>query len=116
MQGWTSLVPTCLELLDRSTPHATMGVAPCTLFMQRQICTRFDLLRPDREGRVEEKQAQQKANHDERAHHREWSPGKHVMARNLRPGDPWVPAVITTKLGPVTYTVRTTEGKDIQIS
>ena len=31
-------------LTYRSTPHATTGVAPCTLFLKHQICTRFDLL------------------------------------------------------------------------
>ena len=30
----------------RSTPHATTGVAPCTLFLKRNLRTRFDLLRP----------------------------------------------------------------------
>ena len=29
------------------TPHFTTNVAPCTLFLKREVRTRFDLLRPD---------------------------------------------------------------------
>ena len=29
----------------------------------------------------------------------------------MHPGDPWVPAVITSRLGPVTYMVRTSDGR-----
>ena len=40
----------------QSSPHATTGVAPCTLFLRQDIRTRFDLLRPDRENRVMDRQ------------------------------------------------------------
>ena len=52
-------------LTYRSTPHATTGVAPCTLFLQRQIRTRLDLLRPDQRSHVLARQAQQKDIHDQ---------------------------------------------------
>ena len=35
-------------LTYRSTPHATTGVAHCTLFVKGQLRTRLDLLRHDR--------------------------------------------------------------------
>ena len=33
-----------------------------------------------------------------------------MMARNYRPGDSYVPAMIISKLGPVTYMVETHDG------
>ena len=37
--------------------------------------------------------------------------GQSVMARNMRPGPDWVPAVVIERLGPLTYLVETTEQK-----
>ena len=34
-------------MLYRSTPHATTGQSPASLFFGRPIRTRFDLLRPE---------------------------------------------------------------------
>ena len=42
-------------LTYRSSPHATTGVTPCSLFLKHQLRTRFDLLRPDPESHVTEK-------------------------------------------------------------
>ena len=36
----------------RTTPHSTTNVAPCTLFLQREIRTWFNLLQPDPARRV----------------------------------------------------------------
>ena len=69
----------------------------------------MDLLRPDRESEVLAKQSQQKSHHDQRAHEREFFVGQSVMARNLRPGPDWVPAVVVERLGPLTYLVETTD-------
>ena len=82
-------------LTYRSTPHATTGVvAPCTLFLNRKIRTRFDLLRPYQERRVTEQQAKQKEHTDRHSRERD-----RVMACDLRPGPDWIPAVVTEILG-----------------
>ena len=94
-------------LTYRSTPHATTGVPPCTLFLQRKLRTRFDLLKPSCEERVLEKQAQQKEQHDRRAKSREWHVGQSVMAKNLRPGPNWIPGVIIERAGPLSYVIET---------
>ena len=94
-------------LTYRSTPHATTGVPPCTLFLQRKLRTRFDLLKPSCEERVLEKQAQQKEQHDRRAKSREWHVGQSVMAKNLRPGPNWIPGVIIERAGPLSYVIQT---------
>ena len=89
----------------RSTPHATTGVAPCTLFLKRNLHTRFDLLRPNCERHVMEKQGLQKDHKDQHCRDRSWYVGERVMVRNLRPGSDWIPGVVVEILGPVTYLV-----------
>ena len=93
-------------LTYRTTPHATTSVAPCTLFLQRQLRTRFHLLQPDCERKVNEKQAEQVASHDQHAKKRNLVVGQEVMARNLLPGSKWVPGVIIQQLGPLTFLVQ----------
>ena len=97
-------------LTYRSSPHATTGVTPCSLFLKRQIRTRFDLLKPDQESHVAEKQSQQKGAHDKHARSRQFSVGQSVMARNLRPGPKWIPGVIVQNLGPLSFLIKTRNG------
>ena len=94
-------------LTYRRTPHATTGVSPCSLFLQRNVRTRLDLLLPNRKSHVLMRQAQQKAAHDPRAQDREWFIGQPVMARNLRPGPDWIARIIVERLGPLSYLVET---------
>ena len=96
-------------LTYRSTPHAS--VAPCMLFLKHQLQTRFGLLRPDQVRYVESKQAQLKVNHDTRSRQCEFAVEQSVMAHNLRSVDPYVHATVISKLGPVTYPVRTRDGQ-----
>ena len=77
--------------------------------MHCHIRTRLDLIHPDYPSQVLAKQAQQKAQHDRRAQERELFVGQSVMARNMRPGSDWVPAVVIERLGPLTYLVETTK-------
>jgi len=98
----------CSFLLTyRTTPRATTGVTPCSLFLQRSVRTRVDLLKPNRRSHVLSKQSQQKSAHDRRAQDREWFIGQSVMVRNLRPGPDWVPGVIVERLGPLSYLIET---------
>ena len=70
-------------LTYRSLPHATTGATPCSLFLNRQIRTRFD---PNSESHVTEKQSQQKADHNQHVRNCQFQVGLSVMAKNLRPG------------------------------
>ena len=93
--------------LYRSTPHSTTGVTPSSLFLQREMRTRFDLLRPDREAEVSRKQERQKRDHDRHSSARQFKVGDLVMVRNYRPGPDWVPATVVACLGPLSYLVET---------
>ena len=70
----------------RSTPHATTNCSPSSLFLQRELCTRLDLLRPSCADHITQKQAQQSLHHDSHARTREFSDGQGVWARNFRHG------------------------------
>ena len=98
-------------LTYRLFPHATTGVTPCSLFLKHQIRTRFDLLKPDQESHVTEKQSQQKVDHDQRARSRQFQAGQSAMARNLHPGPKWVPGVIVQSPGPLSYLIKTSKGQ-----
>ena len=67
----------------RTTVHAMTNATPCMLLMNHQLRTRLDLLHPDLLARVTEKQAEQKANHDQHSRSREFMIGQQVMVRNL---------------------------------
>ena len=57
----------------RITPHATTGVSPCNLMMNRGLCTRLDLLKPDIATKVHCKQADQKQYSDRTRRPRQFS-------------------------------------------
>ena len=95
----------------RSSVHSTTGVTPSSLFLQREIRTRFDLLRPDSEVHVGAKQTQQKVDHDLRAHGREFSVGDLVFAKNFRSGPDWIPATVIGRHGPLSYLLETSDNR-----
>ena len=95
----------------RNTSHATTGRPPSELFLGRRTRTRLDLLRPACDQQVDRRQAKQKADHDRRSRVRELFIGQQVMAKNLRPGAPWMAGVIVERLGPLTYLVQVDSGQ-----
>ena len=96
-------------LTYRSTPHVTTNVAPYTLFL-RELHTRFNLLQPDYECRVCQKQAEQVSHHDQHSKHRDFVPGQSVMVRNLRPGPKWISGIIIRQLGPLSFLIKLETG------
>ena len=55
--------------------------------MKRELRTRFDIMRPDINGKVTSKQAQQKLYDDQHSAGRELFTGQRVMVRNFRAGE-----------------------------
>ena len=93
-------------LMYRSTPHSTTNVAPCTLFLKRQVRTLLDLLHPSVEEEVVSKQADQKLQHDQHSKARELFFGQRVLVRNLRPGQTWISGTVIERNGPLSYFVQ----------
>ena len=93
----------------RTTPHATTGVSPSSLFFGWILWIQLDLLKPQVAARVQSKQADQKSFHDLHSCARHFSVGESVMVRNLRDGPPWVIGVVV--LGPLSYVIQVHDGQ-----
>lgn len=98
-------------LTYRSTPHGVTGRSPGRLFLKRELRTKFDLLRPNIEERVQNNQADQEATYNKRSKFREFREGQNVMVRNYREGTPWVIGKVKKRLGRLLYEV-VVEGKE----
>lgn len=94
----------------RSTPHATTGQSPASLFLGRPIRTRFDLLRPELGRKVRGEQARQKQSHDAHTRFREFAVGDQVMIRDGRDKSQWRPGTVMERRGPVSYQVQLESG------
>ena len=85
----------------RTTPHPATGKTPAELIFGRQIRTRLDLLHPSQKEeclklRKEEKERKL----------RQLSTGETVWMRNYRGTDKWIPGVVMSKFGPLSYKIR----------
>ena len=96
-------------LTYRSSPHATTGVSPALLFLNREVRTRFDLLRPSPDAHIRGKQSTQKFHHDKHSRLHQFQLGQKVMVKNLHSGSKWIPAVIVELLGPLSYLIETAD-------
>ena len=94
-----------LLMAYRTTPQSTTGMTPAELLQGRRIRTRLDMLKPSLEDHVEQKQSQQKSNHDSNRT-TAFMKGERVYARGFGTGPKWVPATIDEVSGPVSYLVR----------
>lgn len=95
-------------IMYRSTPHTVTGKTPAELFLKRQIRTRFSLLKPDLAKSVQEKQQEQKRQHDQgKRVLRSFVEEEPVRVRNFRGGqEKWLSATVIERKGPVSYLVQ----------
>lgn len=84
----------------RNAVHATTNQTPAMLFMNRNLRSRIDLLKPDLRRDVQNKQF----SHLPIKAARNFEIGQEVLARDYR-GDKWTPGKIATRTGPLMYTV-----------
>ena len=73
--------------------------------------SRLDLLRPNTAERVEEKQQQQKAQHDRKALPRTFRVGDTVFMKNFGAGRRWLPGQVVEMSGPVSFHVLLEDGR-----
>ena len=90
-------------VMYRITPPATTQQSPCSLFLGRSLRIRLDLLKPNPQESVAAKQAIQKRQHNQHARERIFTPGQPVMVKNMLSGDAWIPGVVLSQLGPLTF-------------
>jgi hypothetical protein len=92
----------------RNTPHSTTGSTPAELFLKRTPKTRLSLVKPNLQGKVEQRQASSKQHHDGRhPKMRSYDLFQRVRVRNKRGGkEKWIPGTVVQVKGPSTYVVR----------
>ena len=95
----------------RISPQTTTGTSPAELLLGRRPRTRLDLVRPNAAERVEEKQQQQKAQHDRKAKPRTFRLGDTVFVKNFGAGQRWLPGQIVDVSGPVSFHVLLEDGR-----
>lgn len=95
----------------RITLHTTTGLPPCEMLMERKLCSGLDLLRPDVQASVIQKQAKQKSDRDKHCKPRCFSEGEKVFAKNFRKGKKWLPGHTVRKKGPVSFEIELQNGQ-----
>ncbi|XP_041376684.1 uncharacterized protein K02A2.6-like [Gigantopelta aegis] len=95
-------------LAYRNASQATTGEPPAKLFMGRTLMSRLELIRPDLRQHVRNKQLSMQENRA--AHHRIFETGQSVIMRDYRGQNKWVPGIIRTRTGPVSYRVEVAPG------
>ena len=91
----------------RTTTHTTTEETPAEMFLRRPIRTTLDLLKPNLEDKITQKQDSQKRFHDNAGNKmREFTLGQYVLVENLRNTTPkWISGKVIAKTGPLSYKV-----------
>ncbi|XP_042148783.1 uncharacterized protein K02A2.6-like, partial [Ixodes scapularis] len=90
-------------------PHSTTGKSPAELLMGRRLRTALDRLHPDLQAEMVDKQEEQALRGRQGV--REFEPREPVFIRNYLAGPKWLSGIITEITGPVSYKVRTIDGR-----
>ena len=100
----------------RITPQTTTGLAPCELLMKRKLKSRLDLVFPNIEEKVVEKQSKQKEHHDKTSKRRIIKVGDSVFAKNfsLNSQLKWIKGTIKNQTGPLSFKIELQDGRMIR--
>ena len=91
----------------RITPSSSTGQSPAELLMNRQLRSRFSLLKPNLASDMTKYQESQCRSHDRRVQMMEFSASETVSVKNNRGGlERWMPGVVVAKKGTLLYLVR----------
>ena len=91
----------------RITPKSTTGIPPLQFLMGRQLRTCLDQIIPDFAKHVQD----EKYYHDKHTRYCNFAPGNHVLVRNYTGSSRWLPGIVETVLGPVSYQVKLNNGR-----
>ena len=95
----------------RLTPQGTTGISPAELLLGRRPRSKLDLVKPNTAERVEDKQLQQKLNHDVVTHPYRFQEGEEVYLRNFGRGETWLPGWIVKHTSSVSFLIRGQDGR-----
>ncbi len=86
---------------------------PAELLFERPLRSRLSFVKPSLNSKVENKQLQQKATHDNHAKYKHFSVGEEVLVKRHRQ-DVWTAGTIVEKTGPLSLQVETAGGHHIR--
>ena len=93
----------------RITPQTTTGLSPAELPMGRRLRCKFTLLHPDT-GKGPKLQ-QQKLVQVQNPRMHSFEVGEKLYARSFGRNKTWIPVVVNSKTGPMSYRLRTNDGQ-----
>ncbi|XP_064475712.1 uncharacterized protein K02A2.6-like [Ornithodoros turicata] len=96
-------------LSQHTLPHSTTGKSPAEMLMGRRLHTVLDRLHPDMLTEMKDKQEKLMQSGNQRL--RSFHLGDAVFIRNYLSGPKWLPRIITDITGPVSFKVRTVDGR-----
>ncbi|XP_028304146.1 uncharacterized protein K02A2.6-like [Gouania willdenowi] len=98
----------------RITPHTTTGLSPAEMLLKRKPKSHLDLLRPDVGAKVARSQEDQTLRRDQHARTWFFKQRDCVYVKNFATGSPWLPGIIRSKSGPVSFVVDLLDGRQVR--
>ncbi len=98
----------------RITPHATTGLSPAQMLMSRMLRSTFDLLLPDVKTNILKKKQREKEGHDKSCKFRSFEVGDSVYVWNYSGGPKWIPVVVESCTGPLSYKTALAQGQTVK--
>jgi transposase InsO family protein len=95
----------------RLTPHSTTGESPCELMFGRKIRSRWDLLKPNLQMKVQFKQAKQQLYDDRNSKIRNLQEGDKVWIKNFRGNKKWTKGKIIKSISTNIFIAEDVEGR-----
>ena len=81
------------------------------MLVGRKLRSRLDLLKPDLQQKVQEKQLRQRVKRDKRSRSQHFKERKSVFAKNFGPGERWILGKIIGRKGPASFEVELSNGQ-----
>ncbi len=97
-------------LIYRKTPQSTTMQAPAMLLTKQIPRSRIDLLTPDLQKKVNDKQQKQKKDFDRNTRMKTFGIEETVWVRNYRGEKRWISGIILKRNGPLSYELQVADG------
>lgn len=96
----------------RNTEHCTTGESPAALMLGRRVRTKLDVLKPNIENRVSNRQLRQAKSRCPYSANRELHRGEEIWFKNYQGGMRWLPGQVSQRLGTTDYKVLDESGRE----